>query len=763
MCNVSHRLYPSVLSLLAASLTAAAGPLPVQAAVIDPQIEAKVDALLQKMTLEEKIGQMNQVNYHATEEQALNAIRTGQAGSVLNMTDFGVDADIKQINAVQRLALEHSPSGIPLLFERDVIHGFKTVFPIPLGLAATFNPELVEQGARIAAQEARASGVHITFAPMIDISRDARWGRIAESFGEDPWLVSQMGVAMIKGFQTSDLRRSDAIGATAKHFFGYGAAEGGRDYNSTHIPAGQLYNVYLPPFKAAIDSGVVSVMTSFTENDGIPATANRQAIQDILRRQLGFRGFVVSDWNATGELIEHGFAQNRKEAAEKSVNAGVDMEMFTASFVEHLPVLVSEGKVSRQTIDDRVRNILRVKFQMGLFEQPFFSEKPLKDSVLRPESLLAAQRTAEQSVVMLRNENHTLPLRNIRKLAIIGPMADKPHEQMGTWSWDGDESAVITPLAAFRQLKGLSVLYQPGLSHSRDTSTALFSSVTEAVKQADAAIVFLGEESILSGEAHSLAGLDLTGAQSQLLAEVKKVGKPVVLVIMAGRPLTIAKELPYADAVLYSFHPGTMGGPALRDLIIGKANPSGKLPLTFVQQVGQIPLYYNHNNTGRPAPSDAPLATLKSIPIGAEQTSLGNTSYYLDAGRDPLFPFGYGLSYSNFEYGSLTLSASELRAEETLTASIALTNSSQTEGCEVVQLYLRDVVSSRVRPVKELIAFKRVSLKAGETQTVSFTIQPEQLAFYNGEDRFIAEAGDFQLWAGGNSQSGKQASFRFIP
>lgn len=730
-------------------------------AMTDAQLEANVDALMAKMTLKEKIGQMNQVNYYQTEEQAVKAIEAGQAGSLLNPMGFHEEADLKKINALQRLALEHSPSKIPLLIGRDVIHGFRTVFPVPLGLAATFNPQLIQQTARVAGMEARASGIHVTFAPMLDISRDARWGRIAESFGEDPYLTTEMGIAMVNGFQTEDLSNPTAIGATAKHFFGYGATEGGRDYNSTHIPPGQLHNVYLPPFKAAVDNNVLSLMTAFNENDGIPATANHHALEEILRTQWGFKGFVVSDWNATGELITHGYVKDRKEAAEKAVNAGVDLEMVTGSFVENLEALVHEGKVSPETIDDRVRNILRAKYRMGLFDNPWFDEKAFTDAFLKPDYLRLAQQTAEQSVVMLKNAQQTLPLplNSVKRLAIIGPLADKPREQLGTWSWDGDAQAVVTPLAAFQEVKELTIDYEPGLDFSRSKNSDAFDKVKSMVGQADAAIVFLGEEAILSGEAHSLANLNLVGAQSELLAAVKQMGKPVVLVIMAGRPLTIERDLANADAVLYSFHPGTMGGPALRDLILGKQNPSGKLPVTFVRQVGQIPLYYNHNSTGRPAPEEDRLATLENIPVGAEQTSLGNTSYYLDAGRDPLFPFGYGLSYTHFDYADLHLSTHVMDKTDTLTITVKVTNSGEVAGTEVVQLYLRDPVSSRVRPVKELKGFQRVPLQPGESKSVSFTLRNRELAAYNAENRFIAEPGDIDIWVGGDSQHGQHARF----
>lgn len=727
----------------------------------DPLIEAKVEHLLQKMTLLEKIGQMNQVSYFMSEESALDSIRQGQAGSLLNPIGFESDPDIKQVNKLQRIAIDGSRLGIPLLIGRDVIHGFKTIFPIPLGQAASFDPLLVQKGARIAAQEARAGGVHLTFAPMLDLAHDARWGRIAESFGEDPYLISQLGKAMIKGFQTDDLSAPTAIAATAKHFIGYGAAEGGRDYNSTTIPPYLLRNNYLPPFKAAVEQQVAAVMTAFNDNDGVPATGNRYLLRNILRDEWQFDGVVMSDWTASGEMIEHGFAINRQDVARITANAGVDLEMVSGTYVSELPVLIKQGKVSEATIDNAVRNILRLKFRLGLFEQPYFDEQAKQTTFLTKANLAAAKQMAIESAVLLKNEQNTLPLTQAKTIALIGPLADQPHEQLGTWSWDGDRSATVTPLTAFRQQPDLTILFESGLGYSRDNQTTHFEQVKQTVEKADVAVVFLGEESILSGEAHALANLDLVGAQSELLSLVKSVGKPVILVIIAGRPLTIEKNLVDADAVIYSFHPGTMGGPALVDLILGQANFSGRLPVTFVRQVGQIPLYYNHNNTGRPAPDT--VINLYDIPVKAQQTSLGNTSYYLDAGRDPLYPFGFGLSYSQFEYQNIQLSTVNMKPDSMLTVSADITNTSQREGTDVVQLYINGRGLSLVRPVRELKGFQRITIKAGETVHVEFKLTPTDLAFYGVTQTLTAEPGHYSVWIAPNSQEGLKADFVYGP
>jgi len=720
----------------------------------------RVEALLKKMTLEEKIAQMNQVNYLGSEEEAKKAVRAG-AGSVLNPIAFGnvPMPDVKAVNELQRIAVEETRLGIPIITGRDVIHGFKTAMPIPLGQAATFDPDVVKAGARVAATEARASGVHVTFTPMLDISRDARWGRIAESFGEDTYLTSVMGVAMVKGLQTDDLRNPTAIGATAKHFIGYGASEGGRDYNSTSITPLSMRNVYMPPFKAAVEAGAVSIMNSFNDNDGIPMTGNRYLLRDVLRSEWGFKGFVVTDWNSAGEMLNHGFAKDSADVARIAVNAGVDMEMNSATFINHLKALVETGQVSEKDIDDAVRNILRIKFEMGLFENPYFDEQAAPKVYLQPSHLEVAKKAALESAVLLKNDNGILPFKKeVKRVAIIGPLAHQHHEQLGTWIWDADRKATVTPLKAFQDDPDYEVVFEIGLKYSRDRDTGNFDKVKQAVNGADIAVVFVGEEALLSGEAHSLANLDLVGAQAELLSAVKSMGKPVVMVVMAGRPLTIGKNLKDADAVFYCFHPGTMGGTAIHDLLTGKANPSGRLPVTFVEEVGQIPLYYNHNSTGRPS-KPIEKSILYDIPQFDLQNSAGYVSMYLDAPTEPLFPFGYGLSYSRFEYSDLQLSSATMPMGGKMTISVTVANTSGRDGTEVVQLYIQDKVGSIVRPVKELKGFRRIPLKAGESRKVEFTLQSDDLAFYGIDDTYRAEAGEFTLWVGADSQGGLQAAF----
>lgn len=766
-------------------------------------VEKRIENLISKMTLEEKIGQMNQVSFFAVDDKAIaqyseddmntflermgiaggqgqkkpsqmtkaekvalsrqaaaqmldnsiiQPVKAGGIGSLLNVTDP------EMVNKLQKEAMENSRLGIPLIIGRDVIHGFKTIFPIPLGQAASFSPQIVEEGARVAAVEARSTGVTWTFAPMLDISRDARWGRIAESLGEDPYLAGVLGAAMVKGFQgNGNLNDPNSVAACVKHFVGYGAAEGGRDYNSTNIPPILLHNVYLSPFQEAIKAGAATLMTSFNDNDGIPASGNNYILKKILRDEWKFDGFVVSDWASMTEMIAHGFAKDGKQVAEISANAGLDMEMVSGSYVQYLPQLVKEGKVSVETIDNAVRNILRIKFRMGLFENPYVDTK--KESVLYADAhLKAARQAAIESAILLKNDNNTLPLSRGKKVAIIGPMADAPHDQMGTWVFDGDKNYTVTPVAALKgEYKDVNYVYEQGLAYSRDKSTANFEKAKQAAASADVAVVFLGEEAILSGEAHSLSNINLIGLQSDLLKAVKSAGKPVVLVIMAGRPLTIERDLPYADAVLFNFHPGTMGGPAILDLLFGKANPSGKLPATFVREVGQIPMYYNHNNTGRPAPEK--VMTLDDIALEAGQTSLGNTSFYLDSGKDPLFPFGYGLSYTTFEYSNIMLSASTVPMNGTLTVKATLKNTGSVDGTEVAQLYVQDIVGSVVRPVKELKGFQRVALKAGEAKTIEFKLTTDDLAFYGRDLVKKAEKGDFNVWVGGHSNATLKGTF----
>lgn len=715
------------------------------------EIENKVETLLHKMTLEEKLGQMNQLSPWNFEDLA-KRVRKGEVGSILNVVNP------EEVNKIQKIAVEESRLGIPLIVSRDVIHGYKTIFPIPLGQAATFNPEIVKEGARVAAIEASADGIRWTFAPMIDVARDPRWGRIAESCGEDPYLNAVMGTAMIKGYQGDSLNDPTAIAACAKHFVAYGAAEGGRDYNSTFIPERVLRNVYLPPFKAAADAGCATFMTSFNDNDGVPSTANSFVLKDVLRKEWKYDGMVVTDWASALEMVNHGFCTDGKDAAEKSVNAGVDMEMVSETFIQNLKQSIAENKVSIETIDNAVRNILRLKFRLGLFDNPY---------VVTPQTvkyaekhLQTAKTAAEQSVILLKNENQTLPFTDkIKTLAVIGPMADAPYEQMGTWVFDGEKEHTQTPLTAIKEMYGnkVKVIFEKGLDYSRDKNTAGIARAVSAARQADAVVIFVGEESILSGEAHSLANLNLQGAQSQLIKELAATGKPVVTVVMAGRQLVIADEVKVSDAVLYSFHPGTMGGPAIADILFGKVNPSGKTPVTFPRMSGQVPIYYAQHKTGRPANPTEML--IDEIPVEAGQTSVGCRSFYLDAGNSPLFPFGYGLSYTTFEYSNLSLASDKLTAQDTLSISFTLKNTGKYDGTEVVQLYVQDKVGSVTRPVKELKRFQRVTLKAGESTQVSLSLPVSELAFWGYDMNYTVEPGDFTLWVGTNSAEGLTKDF----
>lgn len=710
------------------------------------EIDKKVDDLLKQMTLREKIGQMNQLSGGAW---LAETAAKGEVGSILNC------ADPAEINAVQRAAVEQSRLGIPVLVARDVIHGFHTMFPIPLGLAATFNPDVVERGARVAAVEATASGIRWTFSPMLDVARDPRWGRVAEGSGEDPYLDVQMGLAMVRGYQGNDLSDPTALAACIKHFVGYGAAEGGRDYNTTVITERMLRNTYFPAFKATADAGAATLMTSFNEVDGIPSTGNKWLLKNVLRDEWGWDGMVVTDWNSAGEMIAHGFSRDLKHTAEQAINAGVDMDMMSYGFIQHAEELVKEGKVSEKEIDRAVRNILKLKFELGLFENPYVDETLSAKVDYAPEHLEAAKEAAVQSAVLLQNKGDVLPLDKARTILVTGPLADAPYEQMGTWAFDGQKEHTVTPLVALRE--EYDVIWVPGLKYSRDKNTSQFAKVRSAAAKADAAVVIVGEEAILSGEAHSLSNLNLQGAQSELIAEVKKAGKPVVVVVMAGRPLTIERDLENCDAMLYAYHPGTMGGPAIADLIKGKAVPSGKSPMTFLRDAGQAPFYYNHNNSGRPCNGSETL--LNDIPIAAGQTSLGCTSYYLDTGYGPLFPFGYGLSYTTFEYGAPVLEKSELGTGDVLKVSFDLKNTGKRDAVEVVQLYVQDLVGSVVRPVKELKRFERVALAAGETKTVTFELPVSELAFWNIDMEYVVEPGDFRLWVAGDSASGEPVSF----
>ena len=710
------------------------------------ETDKRVDELLSKMTLQEKIGQMNQLSGGA---ELKNEAAAGNVGSILNCTD------VKAINLVQKAAVEESRLGIPILVARDVIHGFHTIFPIPLGQAATFDPAIVEKGARISAVEATASGVRWTFSPMLDVARDPRWGRVAEGSGEDPYLDVQMGVAMVKGYQGDDLSDPTSMAACIKHFVGYGAAEGGRDYNSTMISERSLRNTYFPAFKATAEAGAATLMTSFNEIDGVPSTGNKWLLKDVLRGEWGWDGMIVTDWNSAGEMIAHGFSRDLKHTAEQAVNAGVDMDMMSYGFIQYIEELVKEGKISEKEIDRAVRNILKLKFELGLFENPYVDETASARVDYAPEHLEAAKQCAVESAILLQNKKNVLPLDKAKTILVTGPLADAPYEQMGTWVFDGQKEHTVTPLTALRE--EYNVIWEPGLKYSRDENTKDFAKVRKAAAKADAVVVFVGEESILSGEAHSLSNLDLQGAQSELIAEMSKTGKPVVVVVMAGRPLTIERDLANCDAMLYSFHPGTMGGPALADLIKGKAVPSGKLPMTFLRDAGQAPFYYNHNNTGRP--NNGTETLLKDIPVEAGQTSLGCTSFYLDTGYGPLFPFGYGLSYTKFEYGAPVLEKAELSENDVIRVSFDLKNKGKYEATEVAQLYVQDCVGSVVRPVKELKRFERITLAPGETKTVTFELPVAELAFWNFDMEYVVEPGDFRLWVAGDSASGEPVPF----
>ncbi|MBR4827119.1 MAG: glycoside hydrolase family 3 C-terminal domain-containing protein [Bacteroidales bacterium] len=712
-----------------------------------PEVERRVESLLSQMTLREKIGQMNQVSVGGDVENYAESLRGGQIGSILN------EVDPVKINRYQQIAVEESRLGIPLLVARDVIHGFHTLFPIPLGLAASFDTDAAELSARVAAVEATAQGVRWTFSPMVDIARDPRWGRIAEGSGEDTYLDALMTEAMVRGYQ-GGLKDSTSMAACIKHFVGYGAAEGGRDYNSTAIPEHLLRNVYLPPFQAGVNAGALTLMTSFNDNDGVPSTGNTYILKDILRSEWGFDGLVVTDWNSMGEMIQHGFGADTRDVAAKAIDAGVDMDMMTYGFISQLEELVRDGVVSTKTIDNAVRNILRVKIMLGLFENPYVDADAAAAVQYAPEHLEAARDAARKSAILLKNDG-VLPLREGQRILVTGPMADAPHDQLGTWAFDGEKSHTVTPLTAFRDRFPGKVSYVPGLAHSRERRSS-FADVVAAARKADVVVAFLGEEAILSGEAHSLADLDFKGSQSELLEALAATGKPVVAVVMAGRPLTIEKNLPYCNAVLYSFHPGTMGGPALADLISGDANPSGKTPVTFLRTVGQVPMYYAHNRTGRPYTGQL---LIDQIEPEAGQTSLGCTSYYLDYGDLPLFPFGYGLSYTSFEYKGVELDKAEYSVDDSIKVRFTLTNTGSREGTEVAQVYVRDLVGSIVRPVKELKHFERITLQPGESREIEALIPVSRLAFFGLDGTCKVEPGEFRLWVGGDSSVQEYLTF----
>ncbi|NVJ60078.1 MAG: beta-glucosidase BglX [Gammaproteobacteria bacterium] len=727
---------------------------------LDPIIESKIKTLLNQMTLAEKIGQLSQHNGEGFEAVAAinRRVKQGQLGSVLNQ------ADPEIINEWQRIAVEESRLGIPLLIARDVIHGFKTVMPIPLGQAASWNPDIVERGAQIAAHESSSVGINWTFAPMVDISRDPRWGRIAESLGEDPYLCGELGAAMVRGFQGDNLSNPNSIAACVKHFCGYGASEAGRDYSSTNIPEYELHNVYLRPFKRCIDEGAASLMASFSDIDGIPATANDYLLTEILREHWKFDGLTVSDWNAVQELAVHGIAENDKDCATLAANAGIDMEMSGTSYEDYLSGLVKENLLSINQIDAMVSNVLRLKFRLGLFDNPFVDDKNAQlfgsDAALK-----VAQEAAQQSLVLLKNQNNLLPLSSTKKgkIAVMGPLADAPYEQLGTWIFDGDASisqSILTAMKLF-QTDNLKIDFNCGLEYSRSKDTKHFNDAIKLAKNSDVAVLCLGEESILSGEAHSRACIDLPGAQIDLIKQIKATGTPIVGVILAGRSLTLTNIVDDLDAIIYAWHPGTMGGPAIAETLFGQKSPSGKLPVTLPKMVGQLPLYYSQKNTGRP-PTDESVVLIDEIQQFAEQTSLGMTAFHLDAGYKPLFPFGFGLTYGEFDYSNLQLSAAQLSENSSITAKVTLANSGSHTATETVQLYIRDKVGTITRPIKELVGFQRVTLAPGEKTSVSFEITTNNLKFYTRRRQWEAEPGEFQIWIGGSSDATLSDTFSLL-
>lgn len=718
-------------------------------------IEKKVDSLLALMTLDDKIGQMSQADAGSlgNVENLKKAVRDGKYGSLLNYIGAS------QVNEIQRIAVKESRLGIPLIIGRDVIHGYRTIFPIPVGMASSWNPEIVKKASRIAATEASSQGIKWTFAPMIDITWDPRWGRIAEGCGEDPFLASTLAKAMVEGFQGESLTDPSSVAACAKHYAGYGFSEGGRDYNTTYITEPVMRDVVLKPFKAARDAGVQSFMSAFNDLNGVPASGNEFTLRQVLRNEWKFDGFVVSDWSSVAEMIVHGFCADGKDAAFKAIKAGVDMEMVSTTYRDNIKTLLDEKKLTMDQIDNSVRNILRVKFRLGLFENPY-TDPEAEKKILDPSFLDHARLVARQSAVLLKNSGTTLPLsEGISSVAVIGPLADSPRDQLGTWCFDGRAENSVTPLKALREVLGeKKVNYAAGLKYSRDKKTDLFSSALAAARRSDAVIFFGGEEWILSGEGQCRGEIDLPGAQSELISLLSATGKPLIVVIMAGRPLAIGNELQESDALLYAWHGGTMAGPAIADLIFGKESPSGKLPVTFVKGSGQIPFYYYHKNTGRPATAGS-WTPIDSIPVENPQSSLGYKSLQLDYGYTPLLPFGYGLSYTTFEYSNLSLSSSTMDLNGSITVKASIANKGNMDADEIVQLYTRDRVGSITRPVKELKGFKRIHLKKGESSEVEFTLKAADLAFFNGKVT-AAEPGEFDVWIGKNSDEGLHGEFK---
>ncbi|BDU24672.1 glycoside hydrolase family 3 N-terminal domain-containing protein [Flavobacterium sp. GSB-24] len=707
-------------------------------------IDQKVNDLLNKMTIEEKIGQLNQYtgDNQATGPITINPnkqseIKQGLIGSMLNVVGT------KYTRQYQELAMQ-SRLKIPLLFGQDVIHGYKTTFPIPLAEAASWDLEAIELAARVAATEAAASGIHWTFAPMVDIGRDPRWGRVMEGAGEDTYLGSKIAYARVKGFQGNKLGDLNSVMACVKHFAAYGAGVGGRDYNSVDMSERMLFETYLPPFKAALDAGAATFMNSFNDINGIPATGNAHLQRDILKGKWNFQGFVVSDWGSIGEMVAHGYSKDLKEAAYAAITAGSDMDMESNAYRQNLAQLIKEGRVSIDLVDDAVKRILRKKFELGLFDDPYrySDEKRAEKALSDPANRKAALEVAQKSIVLLKNENQTLPIsKNVKTIAFIGPMVKEYKENMGFWSvelpevdynkwivsqWDGLQNKVG---------KNTKLLYAKGCE-IEGTNKDGFAEAVATAKQADVVILSIGERRDMSGEAKSRSDLHLPGVQEDLVKAIQATGKPVVVLINAGRPLVFNWTADNVPAIVYTWWLGTEAGNAIANVLFGDYNPSGKLPMTFPREVGQVPIYYNHFSTGRPAKTES---------------ETNYVSAYIDLKNSPKYPFGYGLSYTKFDYSGLKLSASKIKSNETIKVSFQLSNVGKAAGEEVVQLYLKDKFGSVVRPVLELKDFKKVKLNAGESKTIEFTIDKEKLSFYNDKLEWTAEPGDFEVMIGASS------------
>lgn len=728
-CLTMPNRFSLLLGLALAAISSAQRP---------ENIEKRVDALLSKMTLEEKLGQMSQTGFPRFDEDLKKQVRSGRWGSFYN------GGSPEQKLELQRIAIKESRLGIPLIYGQDVIHGHRTIWPIPLGQAATWDPELVRQASRITAAEASSVGIHWTFSPMVDIARDPRWGRIAEGYGEDPYLGSALTVATIRGYQGENLWQTDSIAACAKHYVGYGAAEGGRDYNSTWIPENLLREVYLAPFHAAKKAGVASYMSAFNAINGVPASGNPFTLRQVLRKEWGFDGFVVSDYESVKELIAHGYAADEADAALKAITGGVNMEMVSTTYWEHGKELVKSGKLKMAVLDQAVREILRVKFRLGLFDgRALASHTPILRST--KEALAVAKRLAAESLILLKNKDGALPLKPTGgKVAVIGPLADAAADQLGTWATN-DTTGVVTPLAALRSEFGDRVIYVPGMKDDRDRSQDGFPAAVEAAKQADVVLVFLGEDSGLSGEASARAHLDLPGAQAELVEALAKTGKPLIGVVMAGRPDTLGPTAEKLKAILYSFHPGTMGGSAIADVLMGKVSPSGKTPVSFPQTVGQIPIPYNHLSTGRPHDDDDHY-----------------TTGYADETASPAYPFGFGLSYTTFSYSNIRINSSTTAPSGKVLVTADVRNTGAVEADEVVQLYAHRVAASVARPVRELKGFRRVHLKPGQTVSVTFELTGDALRFYDQSMKLVCEPGTIEVWVAPDSISGVKGSFRIL-